>query len=94
MTKISSQEVRKIAHMSNIEIKEKEVEKMQQQLGDVLSYAERVKEVAQDITQPSNKNVNVWREDVIVRCDYEPILAQAPERAGNFFVVPKIIEHS
>jgi Asp-tRNA(Asn)/Glu-tRNA(Gln) amidotransferase C subunit len=44
------------------------------------------------VQEPPVKNVNVFREDVIVQTDPEPILAQAPEREGNYFVVPRILE--
>ena len=92
MTKISRQEVLKIAEISRIRLGEEEIEPMIKHLEGVLSYAERVQEISADIEEPSNKNVNVFREDVVVRTDPETILCQAPEREGNYFVVPAIIE--
>ncbi len=93
MTKITKEEIRKIARMSYLDIHDDEIEPMTKQLEAVLSYAERVQEVAEDGHEPSNKLINVFREDVIVRTNVEPILDQAPEREGNFFVVPAIIDH-
>ena len=94
MIKISRQEVLDIARISNLELRSDEVEPLMKQLEQVLSYAERVQEVAADIQEPSSKAVNVFREDVINRSDPEPLLAQAPEREGNYFVVPIILESS
>lgn len=94
MAKISKEEVLKIARLSNIDVHEDEVDSLTKQLADVLSYAERVKEVAADAEEPSNMNVNVFREDVVVKTDPEPVLSQAPEREDNFFVVPKILENA
>lgn len=92
MTKISRDEVLKIAHMSQIALREEEIDVLKTQLEQVLTYAERVTEVATHIEEPSTKQNNVFREDVVVLQDPEPILAQAPEREGNYFVVPKILE--
>lgn len=92
MTKITEEEIRKIARMSYLDIHDDEIEPMIKQLEAVLSYAERVQEVAESVQEPSNKMINVFREDVIVRTDVEPILSQAPEREGSFFVVPAIID--
>ncbi len=92
MAKITKDEVLKIARLSHLTIHESEIIPLIKQLEEVLSYAERVREVATDIEEPSPKNVNVFREDVVVKTDPEPILAQAPERAGDYFVVPMILE--
>ncbi len=94
MAKINKDEVLKIAHMSDIEIKEHEIAPMQEQLEAVLTYAHRVTQVARSCEEPSAKNINIMREDIEVHCNAQPILAQAPERAGDFFVVPKIIDQN
>jgi aspartyl-tRNA(Asn)/glutamyl-tRNA(Gln) amidotransferase subunit C len=93
MTKISRQEVLKIAYMSRIALREDEVNPLIAQLEQVLSYAERVTEAATSMQEPSTKQVNVFRDDLVVPQDPEPILAQAPEREGNYFVVPVILEN-
>jgi len=92
MIKISKEEVLKIAEMTRVSLHEDEIAPMIKHLEGVLSYAERVEEIAADIEEPSNKNVNVFREDVVMKSDPEKILSQAVEREENFFVVPVIIE--
>jgi len=92
MIKISKEEALKIAEMTRVSLHENEVEPMIKHLEGVLSYAECVQEIAADIEEPSNKNVNVFREDVVVRTQSEKILTQAPEREDDYFVVPVIIE--
>lgn len=94
MTKISKDEVLKIAQISNLELHEDEIAGLLTQLENVLSYAERVKEITADVEEPSTRNVNVFREDVIAPSDPEALLAQAPEREGTYFVVPAILEHN
>lgn len=93
MTKISRQEVLNIARMSRIALPENEIEPMIAHLEQVLTYAERVTKVASDIQEPSTKNINIVRDDFIVPQHPEPILAQAPVREGNYFVVPMILDN-
>lgn len=92
MTKITKEEVIKLANLSRIELKEEEIDLAIKQLEDVLSYAQRVKEIAKDIEIDLEKNINVFASDVINKVDSEPILNEAPDREDHFFVVPRIIE--
>lgn len=91
MAKISRQEVLDIARISNLEVHTDEIESLLKQLEQVLSYAERVKEVT-DVQESSSKNSNVFRDDIESASHPELLLSQAPEREGNFFVVPLILE--
>lgn len=92
MVKISKEEVLKIAEMSRISIHENEIDQMIKNLEEVLSYAERVGQIASTSQEPSNKNINVFREDEACKFDAQKVLAQAPCREEDFFVVPVIIE--
>lgn len=92
MAKISREDVLKIAKMAQMGVHEDEIDAYVHQLEQVLSYAERVKEIASEVEEPSNRNVNVFRDDVIDKTDPEPILDQAPVREGDYFVVPVILE--
>ncbi len=92
MTKISREEVLNIARISHIALRDEEIEPLIEQLEQVLSYAERVVQVATNVEEPSTKNINIFREDLVIPQDPEPILAQAPEREGNYFVVPMILD--
>lgn len=93
MAKISREEVLKLARISAMTIHEDEISAVIAQLESVVTYAERVKEIAQDIEEPSTRNVNIMRSDSATACDTEKILALAPEREENFFVVPMILEN-
>jgi aspartyl-tRNA(Asn)/glutamyl-tRNA(Gln) amidotransferase subunit C len=92
MAQITKEEVEKIARLSHIELTEQEIINAMKHLEAVLSYAARVQDIAKDIDGPILKNSNVERDDVIIPTDPQTILAQAPEREGDFFVVPVIIE--
>lgn len=88
---ISSQEIKKLAKLSQIEIVEEELARLQSNLQDVLNYAERVCEIARDVPEQVTFQANVMREDVACAGEAPLIMQQAPERAENFFVVPKIL---
>lgn len=97
MTKITREEVLKIARISALEIPEQEIETVQKQLESVLSYAARVQEFSHEEHGPSVQNINILRSDVVQQLDAaeaesESILKRAPEREENFFVVPAILE--
>ena len=89
----SREEVLKVAQMSHIALRDDEIEPLMKHMEQVLSYAERVQEVATAIEMPSTKNVNLFRDALVVPQEPEKILAQAPERAGAYFVVPMVLDH-
>lgn len=94
MTKISKEEILRIARLSRLDIHEDEISPLMKRLDEVLTYAERVREVAADVDEPSSKNMNVFREDIVVKTDPKPILSQAPAQEEDYFVVPAILEDS
>lgn len=94
MTKVSKEEVLKVARMSSISLCEQEIEPLMKRMEKILSYAQRVSQVATAVAEePSTKNVNVLRNDQVVPQDPEKILAQMPERAGDYLVVPMILDN-
>ncbi|MBI2352728.1 Asp-tRNA(Asn)/Glu-tRNA(Gln) amidotransferase subunit GatC [Candidatus Dependentiae bacterium] len=92
MSKISKEEIKKLALMTKLYLKEDEVDAMQQRLNDVLAYAERVQLIAKDIAIITDKNINHDRPDNVDQKNSSAILAQAPAQDDNYFVVPKIVD--
>lgn len=91
MTKISIDEIKKLAAMTKLHIAEDELDGIRQRLEDVLDYAQRVQLIAKEIQIPSQKNVNHDRTDTVIQGSVEDILGQAPAQEDNYFVVPQII---
>lgn len=93
MTKITKEELQKIARLSHILLPDDEAAALVSDIDSVLTYAARVCEIAADVEEEGDhKRVNVMREDTVVPTDAQPFLAQAPERIEDFFVVPMILE--
>ncbi|PIP29285.1 Asp-tRNA(Asn)/Glu-tRNA(Gln) amidotransferase GatCAB subunit C [Candidatus Kuenenbacteria bacterium CG23_combo_of_CG06-09_8_20_14_all_36_9] len=84
---LTKEEVKHIADLARIELSEKETEKYQAQLGKILDYMEKLKQVNTIGTPISDGGMidleNVWREDEIsdrqlVTSDKE-LISMAPE---------------
>ena len=96
MAIITKEEIKKLAQISNLEIHENEIDDLTRQIESVLSYAARVQEIAAQAPETdglSSKNMNIWREDVIIKSNSDQIISQAPAREERYFVVPAILEH-
>jgi len=96
MSIISKETVQYVAHLARIELKEKELEVLSVQLEAILDFIDQLKEI--DIANiPPTSHIlpvsNVLREDSPKpSLPTEKVLANSPEKEGNFFVVPKVIE--
>lgn len=93
MAKISKEELLKIAEISKLKLYEQEIPDLLVQIGDVLDYAARVKEITADVDVIYASQINVVREDAVVKTDTAPILANCPDEEQGYFVVPKVIEN-
>ena len=93
---ISKKEVEKLAELSRIKIEEKEKGEVAREIDSILSYIDQIKRATLDMDHtPTNGVVyNVFREDIadsISKQDRDAILAEAPDREGDFIAVKKII---
>lgn len=94
MTKVTKEEVKKFAELTKVSFHDDELDGIVQQLNDVLSYAEKVVQLAsQQIDDSSKKNINANRADITITSDVTQILAQAPQQEDNYFVVPKFLDN-
>jgi len=94
--KISTDEVRKIAHLARLEIDESQKEKMAEQLSHILKYIDKLKDVDVKGVKPSSGVSfmnNVLREDKLkVSPGPSVTLANAPQRDEDFYVVPRVVK--
>ena len=92
---IDIEQVRYIAHLYRLELTPEEEEKFTRQLGDILSYVEKLREVDTTNIPPTSHVLplkNVFREDKLsFSLSPDEALSNAPDRKDNLFKVPKII---
>ncbi len=96
--KIDQIQVRKVAKLSRLELTDQEVQEFTGQLGAILDYVEKMNELDTDNVKPLAHCLpisNVFRQDGIKESlGTEKALANAPQRDGAFFKVPKILDDS
>ena len=95
---IDTEQVRKVAKLSRLELTEAELEEFTGQLSAILDYVEKMNELDTDNVEPLAHCLpvsNVFRQDCIKESlGTEKALANAPQRDGGFFKVPKILDDS
>lgn len=88
-------DVRYVAKLARITLTEDEVERFGAQLEDLLEHVNVLGKLdvsAVTATAQVVESRNVERDDARRPClDRETVLAQAPQRQGDFFRVPRII---
>jgi aspartyl-tRNA(Asn)/glutamyl-tRNA(Gln) amidotransferase subunit C len=94
--KIDQAQVRKVATLSRLELTQAECEEFTEQLGAILEYVEKMNELDTTGVEPLAHCLpisNVFREDRVKESlGCEEALANAPQRDGDFFKVPKILD--
>ncbi|MDW3211520.1 MAG: Asp-tRNA(Asn)/Glu-tRNA(Gln) amidotransferase subunit GatC [Reichenbachiella sp.] len=93
---IDKKTVQKLAHLSRLELTEKEQEKMGEDLGDILDWVEKLEEVDTSNVEPLG---NVNEEPIQLREDKannyfsgDEALKNAPESDQGHFIVPKVLK--
>ena len=89
-------DVKYVAHLARLALTPAEEKKLAAQLGNILGYIEKLKELDVSRVEPTAHAVpmvNVTRADE-VRPSLPPddALRNAPARANGLFIVPKIVE--
>ena len=96
--KIDAEQVRKVAKLARLELTDAEVKEFTGQLSAILDYMEKMNELDTTDIEPLAHCLpisNVFREDVVRdSLGTEKTLANAPQRDGDFFKVPKILDDS
>ena len=92
---LTREEVLKIAKLSKLSFEEKEIEKFQIELNDILGYIDMLNEVDTSKVEPLvyiNDVVNNFREKEEKKSlEITKVLLNAPESDENAIVVPKVV---
>jgi aspartyl-tRNA(Asn)/glutamyl-tRNA(Gln) amidotransferase subunit C len=88
-------DIRYVAKLARIALTEEEVERFGRQLADLLGHVNTLAELDVSNVAATAQVVesrNVTREDAAQPClDRERVMAEAPQRQGPFFRVPRIL---
>ena len=85
-----------VAHLARIALTSDEEKKLAAQLGNILGYIEKLKELDVTKVEPTAHAVpmvNVMRADEIrPSLPHDEAMRNAPRQANGLFIVPKIVE--
>ena len=89
-------DVKYVAHLARMKLSPTEEQQLGAQLGDILGYIEKLKEVDVSGVEPTAHPfplVNVTRPDEArPSLPHDDAMRNAPQQVGGLFIVPKIVE--
>jgi aspartyl-tRNA(Asn)/glutamyl-tRNA(Gln) amidotransferase subunit C len=93
---ISVADVEHVARLARLELSDEEKNLFAGQMGAILGYVEKLKELNTEGILPTSHAVpmeNAFREDAAFpSIGIEKALANAPDRVDSFYRVPRVIE--
>ena len=96
MADVSREELLHIANLSDLNLKEEELDTYLLNLQDILNFANIVNKANVDdldVTIGANELKNVFRKDEIIHFeDKESLLQNAPDKDRGMFKIPKVIQ--
>ncbi len=96
MSKITTDDVRKVAQLARLELPESQIETYTTQLEKIIDYVAQLEKIQTEDIPPTTRAVevvNIMRKDEVLTTDNrEEILDLGPKREGDFFRVPKILD--
>ena len=95
MATLSRSDVEHVAHLARLGLTDEELTRLEGQLNHILDQYAKLSELDTSAIAPTAQTIeleNILREDVArPSMPPEDVLANAPERDGDFFVVPAIL---
>jgi aspartyl-tRNA(Asn)/glutamyl-tRNA(Gln) amidotransferase subunit C len=93
---LTAEDVRWVAHLARLELTDAELQQMTRDLGAILDYVNQLQQVPTDGVEPLAHPLpvqNVFRADEPApSLTVDAALANAPDRRGNFYGVPAVLE--
>lgn len=97
--KITNEEVRRVAELASLALRDDEVERMAKDLDDILSHIDKLNQLDTTGVEPMAQVLFDAEETATLREDRErpslsnaEALANAPVSGGGYYKVPKVIE--
>jgi aspartyl-tRNA(Asn)/glutamyl-tRNA(Gln) amidotransferase subunit C len=94
--KLTRADVQRVAVLARLRLTEAEEIDLTTQLDAILAYMDKLNEIDTSNVEPfshATDSTNAFRADKVTnQPNTEALLANAPDRDGTFFKVPKIIE--
>ncbi|MDD9876998.1 MAG: Asp-tRNA(Asn)/Glu-tRNA(Gln) amidotransferase subunit GatC [Magnetovibrio sp.] len=89
-------DVRKIAFLARIKVPDAELAPLADELNGIIGWVEQLSEVDTDGVEPMTSVTEMTlksRDDAVSDAGYpDRVVRNAPDRAGDFYAVPKVVE--
>ena len=96
MATLSRSDVEHVAHLARLGLTDAELARLEGQLNHILDQYAVLATLDTDDIPPTAQTIeleNILREDVVSpSLDAEAVLSGAPQRSGDYFLVPAIID--
>lgn len=96
--KVDKETLAKVAHLARLKIKPEEEDKLLNDMSEILSWVEKLREVDTEGVEPlthMTQEVNVLRADRVEHTiERDEALKNAPDQDGQFFKVPKVLKRN
>jgi len=93
---LTREDVRKIAFLARIRIADDELDSLAGELNNIIGWVEQLSKVDTDGVEPMTSVADMTlpkRVAAVTDGDVaEKVLANAPDREGDFYTVPKVVE--
>ena len=93
---LTAEQVRWVAHLGRLELSDVELETMTRQLSAIVDYVNQLQQINTEGVEPMAHALpvhNVFREDEPApSLPVDAALANAPDRRGDFYGVPAVLE--
>lgn len=96
MTKVSRDDVLRLAQLSSLQLANDEIDSLANDITNILRYVEQLNELDTEAVEPTYQVTgleNIWREDIVDtgNVSREALIALAPESKDNQIKVPKVL---
>jgi len=96
MEQATRDDVAHVAELAHLALSEEEIARLQRELNRILEHFAELQELKTDDVEPMSHAVpmvNVLREDEVkASLSIDAVVGNAPDRAEEFFRVPRIVE--
>ncbi len=93
---ISREQVEHVAHLARLGLDDDEIDRLQQQLSQILGHMQALDAVDTSAIPPTAQVIplsSIMRDDAVrPSLPTDEVLRNAPRREGNFFKVPPVLE--
>ena len=93
---MSDIDIKRISYLAKLKLPSEKEEFYSNSLKDIIKWVDNLKKVDTSKAEPlhnvTEKTVSIRNDEVSKSNSVDDVLSNAPERAQNFFKVPKVVE--